>query len=112
MAVITEELANMRKSCLQCVTKHLGKAFINNMEFRLGYPDFMLLVIGNLSEAEDEAIQKYPLLAKEIRKYRIRLQKNEMYEIPYFKLYRKVKLLHLDESSVKKINLNKLLKNK
>ena len=81
----------MRKSCLYCVTKHLGKALVNLMEVHQGYPEFMLLVIGNLAEAEDESIKDYPTLSEEIRMHRKKLMDNPKYEIPFFDLYKKIR---------------------
>jgi hypothetical protein len=83
----------MRKSCLYCVTKHLGKAFVNLMESHQGYPEFMLLVIGNLAEAEDESLKDYPELSKEIRDHRKKLMDDYNYEVPFFEIYEKVRKL-------------------
>jgi hypothetical protein len=63
------------------------------MEAHQGYPEFMLLVIGNLAEAEDESIQDYPTLSEEIRMHRKMLMDNPFYEIPFFDLYKKIEEL-------------------
>jgi hypothetical protein len=93
----------MRDTCLYCVAKHLGKALINIQEVYLGYPKFMLLVIGNLSEAEDEALKKYPALAEEIRQHRKKLQFDETYMIPYLDLYEKIRDLQAEEKKQEQI---------
>ena len=87
----------MRETCLYCVIKHLGKALVNLQEVRLGFPQFMLLVIGNLSEAEDESLQKYPEIANKIRDHRKKLMANyyessmvNIYDFPFFDIYNEV----------------------
>ena len=57
----------MREPCLDCVIKHLGQAFVTNIECNLGYPDHILLVIGHLAEASEECFAKSPTIADRIR---------------------------------------------
>lgn len=57
----------MRATCLLCVRKHLGKAEAQMNEALMGYKAHRGLAIGNLSEAADEALQRFPDLAKAIR---------------------------------------------
>ena len=54
-----------RPSCLECVEKHLGAAWVLLAEYRDGYP-FRLRAIGHLHEAEDES-QEWPDLHDTIR---------------------------------------------
>jgi hypothetical protein len=54
-----------RASCLECVEKHLGSAWVLITETRNGYPHRMFAV-GHLHEAEDES-QAYPELHTAIR---------------------------------------------
>jgi hypothetical protein len=62
----------MRKGCYDCCLKHLSKARVALAEVALGYPDHIMLVIGNLSEAEDE-IARFSLdLADRIRNTRLK----------------------------------------
>jgi hypothetical protein len=49
-----ERLDAMRPSCMDCVTKHLGSALIKGREVENGYPEHIILVVGELSEAEQE----------------------------------------------------------
>lgn len=63
----------LRDSCLICVRKHLSKAVVLLSETNLGYPQHFWLAMGNLSEAEDEAVKAYPALATKIREYRGKL---------------------------------------
>lgn len=67
----------LRKSCLFCVRKHLGKAQVLLSEVSNGYPTHLGLAIGNMSEAEDESILAYPELSKKIRAYRLRIEKGD-----------------------------------
>lgn len=54
-----------RPSCLECVEKHLGAAWVLLAEYRDGYPH-RLRAIGHLHEAEDES-QAWPTLHTAIR---------------------------------------------
>lgn len=63
-----------RPSCLICVEKHLSNALILADEISQGYPQFRPLLIGNLSQASDEAVMEYPELAEQIRDMRHRYQ--------------------------------------
>jgi len=57
-----------RSSCLECVEKHLGAAWVLMAEHRDGYPH-RIRAIGHLHEAEDES-QAWPLLHVAIREAR------------------------------------------
>lgn len=54
-----------RASCLMCVQKHLGSAYVLVTETRHGYPH-MMMAVGHLQEAEDES-QEYGALHEAIR---------------------------------------------
>lgn len=54
-----------RPSCIECVEKHLGAAWVLIAEHRDGYPH-RLRAIGHLHEAEDES-QTWPELHDAIR---------------------------------------------
>lgn len=80
--------------CLHCVIKHLAKAKVNHEEARMGYPDHLLDVIGNLAEAENEIFGISKELADEIRQYRLIILsnlENPNVELPYYELFRRVK---------------------
>ena len=84
----------MRDYCLDCVIKHLGQAFVTQIESQQGYPDHALLTIGHLSEAADEAYGVSPELASDIRQHRLMFMENNEYKVPYFDLYnRALKLI-------------------
>jgi len=57
-----------RPSCLECVEKHLGAAWVLLAEYRDGYPH-RLRAIGHLHEAEDES-QEWSELHRAIREAR------------------------------------------
>lgn len=63
-----------RPSCLECVEKHLGAAWVLIAEHRDGYPH-RLRAIGHLHEAEDES-QAWPELHNAIREARKAYQQN------------------------------------
>ena len=65
-----------RPSCLECVDKHLGAAWVLIAETRDGYPH-RLRAIGHLHEAEDES-QEYPELHEAIRRARKRYQQDDV----------------------------------
>lgn len=57
-----------RSSCLECVEKHLGAAWVLITEHQNGYPH-RLLAIGHLHEAEEES-HAWPELHDAIREAR------------------------------------------
>lgn len=74
----------MRKSCFDCVIKHLGAAAVAETEYRLGYPKFKLWVVGNLDHAAQEMAQAYYTLAMVIREHRLNwMMAPGGYDIPY-----------------------------
>jgi len=60
----------MRKTCLDCVRKHLAQAMILQEESLLGYPQHKWLAIGHLAEASSECVSRFPELANRIRDLR------------------------------------------
>ena len=65
---IPENLPTTRPSCLECVEKHLGAAWVLMTEHRSGYAH-RLLAIGHLHEAEEES-QAWPELHAALRQAR------------------------------------------
>lgn len=63
-----------RPSCLECVEKHLGAAWVLLAEYRDGYPH-RLRAVGHLHEAEDES-QEWHELHRAIREARKAFQQN------------------------------------
>lgn len=61
----------MRKSCLECVAKHLGAAAIYIEETSMGYPNYFGYVYGELDHAASECLEEIPELAWIIREHRI-----------------------------------------
>lgn len=59
----------MRKSCRECVIKHLSACLVQLNELP-NYPRNEFFIIGNLNEAEEESRLKYPELAEMIRSAR------------------------------------------
>ena len=64
-----------RPSCIACVEKHLGAAYVLLTEDREGYA-YRLRAVGHLFEAEDES-QEWPELHAAIRDARTRYQAGE-----------------------------------
>lgn len=62
----------MRKSCLECVSKHLGSAAVYIEEVSLGYPNYFGYAYGELNHASSESLAEYPDLAFAIREHRIK----------------------------------------
>lgn len=62
----------MRKSCLECVAKHLGSAAVYIEEVQLGYPNYFGFVYGQLDHAASESMEEIPDLAWAIREHRIK----------------------------------------
>jgi len=80
----------MREPCLDCTIKHLGQAFVTNIEYCLGYPEHILLTIGHLAEASEECFRENSAIADLIRQERLNLMDDYDYIVPYFKLYNMV----------------------
>ena len=62
----------MRRSCLECVAKHLGSAAVYIEEVQLGYPNYFGFVYGQLDHAASECLEDVPDLAMAIREHRIK----------------------------------------
>lgn len=82
----------MRKSCLECVAKHLGSAAVYIEETLCGYPNYYGYVYGELDHAASECFDEIPELAWTIREHRIRwanTRKNEghVHKIPFEALF-------------------------
>ena len=80
------------KTCLNCVIKHVGRAFGFLEEASLGYPHHALLAIGDLSLAESEAYRNYFEIAQKIRETRKNLEAN--LNGPYPELMDLIETLH------------------
>jgi len=89
----------MRKSCLDCVRKHLGSAGIFVKETKMGYPDYDLWVIGELEHAADECLELNPELANVIREHRLAWTEDRNHAIPFEDLNRYIKSCMLAETS-------------
>lgn len=77
----------MRKTCLECVMKHLGSAAVFIKEYEMGYPNYKGYVYGELDHAADECFEKYPSLAMCIREHRLNWASVEGYKIPFEALF-------------------------
>ena len=71
----------MREACYNCFLKHVAKAAVVEPEARLGYPDHVMYVIGNLSEAEDEIMAVDLQLASDTRDVRLKYTDDFNYNI-------------------------------
>lgn len=91
----------MRKSCFDCVRKHLGSAGIFIKETKMGYPDYDIWVIGELEHAADECLEKNKDLAEVIREHRLAWMSDSSHVIPFEDINRYVKNCVLaDESGI------------
>lgn len=73
----------MRKSCLECVAKHLGSAAVYIEECELGYPNYYGYVYGELVHASSECLADYPDLSWAIREHRIKWSETRSSEKPH-----------------------------
>lgn len=73
----------MRKSCLECVAKHLGSAAVYIEEVQLGYPNYFGFVYGQLDHAASESMEEIPDLAWAIREHRIKWAETRRSEHPH-----------------------------
>jgi hypothetical protein len=60
----------MRPTCIECVAKHVGSALVLLSETLHGYPDHLILAIGELEQAVQECEIGYPTLSEQIREVR------------------------------------------
>ena len=65
-----------RKSCFDCVRKHLAQASVLLDEAHLGYPHHRWLAVGHLAEAEAECLEEHPEFARKIRECRLTVMKS------------------------------------
>lgn len=65
-----------RKSCLDCVRKHLAQASVLLDEAHLGYPHHRWLAAGHLAEAESECLDEHPEFAIKIRECRLAVMRS------------------------------------
>ena len=62
----------MRKSCLECVAKHLGSAAVFIKEYNMGYPAYYGYVYGELDHAAAESFRDFTKLSQAIREHRLK----------------------------------------
>ena len=79
----TRRALEMRKSCLECVIKHLGSAATYIEEVQLGYPNYFGYVYGQLDHAASECLEEIPELAWAIREHRIKWASTRRSEHPH-----------------------------
>lgn len=60
----------MRASCMDCVSKHVGRALVLLDETTTGYEDHFIEAIGHLGEAEAESFAEWPVFSDDIREFR------------------------------------------
>ena len=89
----------MRKSCFDCVRKHLGSAGVFVKETQLGYPDYDIWVIGELEHASDECLRDHQELAACIREHRLAWTEDRAHAIPFEELNRYIKACVLAENA-------------
>ena len=94
----------MRKSCLECVLKHLGSAAVYAEEVAMGYPNYFGYVYGELQHAASESLEECPDLAWAIREHRIRWSatRNDKkpHRIPFEAMFSYISMLEESESSI------------
>ena len=73
----------MRKSCLECVLKHLGSAAVYIEECQMGYPNYFGYVYGQLDHAASECLEEIPELSWAIREHRIKWSETRRNEHPH-----------------------------
>lgn len=76
--------AQQRRSCIECVEKHISQAYILGNEVLMGYPEHMPLLCGHLGEALDEMPKDADTLADTLRFCRAR---SLAFNKPYIPLY-------------------------
>lgn len=62
----------MRRSCLECVAKHLGSAAVFIKEYYMGYPAYYGYAYGELDHAAAESYRDFSKLSQVIREHRLK----------------------------------------
>lgn len=73
----------MRKSCLECVAKHLGSAAVYIEEVAMGYPNYFGFAYGELNHAASESFEIAPDFAWAIREHRIKWAETRNDKVPH-----------------------------
>lgn len=73
----------MRKTCLECVAKHLGSAAVYIEECELGYSNYYGYAYGELAHASSECRDSYPELSWAIREHRIKWGATRLSDKPH-----------------------------
>lgn len=89
----------MRKSCYECVVKHLGSAGVFIKETKMGYPDYDVWAIGELEHAADECLEANQDLALTIREHRLKWMHDKSHRIPIEEMNRYIKTCMLAQES-------------
>ena len=63
----------MRKTCLECTTKHVGSAMVLMSEVMHGYQSHVINAVGELEQGVQESETEFPKLSEKIRAIRKRL---------------------------------------
>ena len=90
----------MRKTCLECVMKHLGSAAVFIKETEMGCPFYRGYVYGELDHAADECFDEHPYLAMCIRQHRINWSTKQKYKIPFESLFDYIDMLERTGSDI------------
>ncbi len=80
----------MRKSCIDCVIKHISQAHVLLLESKLGYPMHYYLAIAHLAEAEDEVADISIDMAIKIRDIRKDIEQKEGADFDVLELIQEV----------------------
>ena len=75
--------SDMRKTCLECVAKHLGSAAVYIEETMMGYPNYYGFAYGELAHASSECMADHPELARVIREHRIQWGESRTRDDPH-----------------------------
>ena len=73
-----------RRSCIDCVEKHVAQAYVLSKEFFQGYPEYISMVIGHLGEAIDELPKDFTALKDSLE---FCLARTKYTRIPFVPLY-------------------------
>lgn len=94
----------MRKSCLECVCKHLGSAAVYIEEVEMGYPNYFGFAYGELAHAASECFADYPDLAWAIREHRIQWANtrtsDKPHKIPFEAMFDYISILESKDDDV------------
>ena len=92
-----------RATCLDCVRKHLGQAYVLLSEYAddtEAFEEYFYYAMGHLAEACDECKNAYPFVGQVLRAHRRKMMEDDDYWIDFKPLIRWINRLAFLENDI------------